>query len=537
MSDKKHLRVKKNGIFYTPESLAGLLARQAITRGGLSILDPACGQGALLKAALEESKRFNCARRSRLVGCDRLKPRNLDQRIQFVHSDFFAFKVEGKFDLVLTNPPYVQSARIDMKARRKYFGRYAKPLGFSSNLDLWVYFLSKSAMHLKRGGAIAAVLPWSFLEAEYAQKVRKWIAENFARIRVLVLQGAHFEDTVKRVLLVWLKGYGSRAECVQLGCADECAGEPSFQDISMEMWNSENVMAGFSPKAEDIGRRLREAGFRPLQEYADVSIGIVTGANDYFIRPRKEAGQIGFSESAVLPVLTSVEDLRQAAQDKPPGKMLIRFDRMTPKRKEYVFEGVKLGLQKRAHCRRREKQRGAWYDIDPGPVPDGFFTYRVSRVPYLILNPDGYQCTNALHKVLFNGVSNTERKWIQLSLLSAFGQLSLEIGARHYGNGIMKVEPRTLKRALVYTGRSRAPKGAYETILRDLTEGRKEKACNEATRLVASEAKIEQATVSDVVTSLNKIRNRRGAAPFRPPTGGNQTGGHTSGTGRETIEA
>lgn len=513
MCDKRLHRIRKNGIYYTPEPVVELLVSQAIKRGGLSILDPACGEGALLKVAVEKSERFRGARRPRVIGCDRFKPRKLDRRIEFVRCDFFAYKANEKFDVILTNPPYVQSARINVKDRERYRTRYAKPLGFSSNLDLWVYFLIKSTMHLRKGGTIGAVLPWSFLEAEYAQKVRGWIAENFATVRVLVLQGAHFKDTVKRVLMVWLEGYGSRAQCVQIGCADECTSHPGFQELPMEIWNSENVMAGLNPtKANDIAQRLREAGFRPLEEYADVAIGIVTGANDYFILSGKEADELGFSRRSVLPVLTSVQDLGRVAGQESPGKVLLQFKRMTNKKRKYVSEGVESRFHERIHCQRREKQKGAWYDVDPGPVPGAFFTYRVSTLPYLILNTNGYQCTNALHKVLFDGVSKTERKWIQLSLLSLFGQLSLEIGARHYGNGIMKVEPKTLKRALVYAGRTRISKDTYENILRDVATGRKQKACTEATQLVVSEADINESLVTDVFASLNEIRKRRGAA-------------------------
>jgi adenine-specific DNA methylase len=511
MSNKKNLKVKKNGIFYTPESIAGLLARQAIKRGGLSIFDPACGEGALLKAAVEESKRTYGARRPRLVGCDRFKQRKLDQRIEFVHSDFFKLKDNKKFDLILTNPPYVKSGRISSKVRRKYYRKLAKPLGLSSNLDLWVYFLVKSTMHLRKGGAIAAVLPWSFLEAEYAQKVRWWIAENFAKIKVLVLQRAHFEDTVKRVLLVWLEGYGSPEQSIQIGCSDKCAGKFGFRQMSIEKWKSENVMACIDAKSGDVLGKLEDAGFVPLENYAKVLIGIVTGANDYFIRTRQEANKLGFSRSSILPILTSVEDLRQVSECKSPDKMLIRFKRVTKKKKKYVRKGVKLGLDQREHCRRRKKS-GVWYDVNPGEVPDAFFTYRVSTLPYLILNPDGYQCTNALHKVFFNGVSKNKQKWIQLSMLSLFGQLSLEVGARHYGNGIVKVEPKTLKRALVYTCGKKVPKRAYDSILQDVAAGRKDRACIEATKLVAREANIDESIVNDVLTSLNKIRNRRGVS-------------------------
>jgi tRNA1(Val) A37 N6-methylase TrmN6 len=512
MSGRKHIQVKNNGIFYTPEHVAALLAAQAITKRDISILDPACGEGSLLTAAMEECKRYRGKQEPYLVGCDRFKQRNLDRHIKFIHLDFFTFHTDEQFDLILTNPPYIQSARIDSTIRNRYYERYARPLGLSSNLDLWVYFLIKCTAHLKKGGAIAAVLPWSFLEAEYAQKIRKRLAENFAKIQVLVLQGAHFKDTVKRVLLVWLKEYGAGAQSIKLGYADKCNSKPYFHDLSVKIWNSENAMAGLIPETSDIIRRLQEAGFRPFEEYANVSIGVVTGANKYFILTREEAEEAGFSQSSILPVLTSVEDLSLVVTGESPNKNLLQFQRMTSKRRKYVFEGLNLGFNERVHCQRREKVRGAWYDVDPGPVPHAFFTYRVSKIPYLLLNPDGYQCTNALHKVVFNGASETERKWIQLSLLSLFGQLCLEMGGRHYGNGIIKVEPKVLKRALVYACRTRLSKRTYENILQALCEGNKNKVCFEATRLVAREAIIDDAVIKEALDSLNEIRALRGAA-------------------------
>jgi len=510
MSSKALHQKNKNGVFYTPNPIADLLVSNIVKKRNISIIDPACGKGNLLTAALRVCKQLSDKRGPHLVGCDRFQQRNLDQCIRFVKSDFFKFKCREKFDLVLTNPPYIQSGRIPPSVRTRYYKRLAQSLGFSGKLDLWVYFLIKSTSHLKKGGGMAAVLPWSFLEAEYAQKVRRWLAANFANIRVLMLRGAHFDDTVKRVLLVWLEGYGGHTQKVQLASSDNCSAKLSFRNISIETWNAENVMAGITPVLGHITERLEEAGFKELKEYADISIGVVTGANKYFILSEEEAKESGFSQSSVLPILTSVEDMSMVANGESPDKKLLLFKKMTKKREKYISSGVKSGFDERSHCQRRIKIRGMWYDVDPGAVPHAFFTYRVSTVPYLVLNPDGYQCTNSLHKVIFKEISKTQRKWIQLSLLSFFGQLMLENGARHYGNCIMKVEPKTLKKALVYTGTSKIPQKIYNRIIQHIAEGRKDRACKEATKLIVDEANIDDNTVNDVELLVKKIRMRRG---------------------------
>lgn len=515
MSHNRIHRKKNNGIFYTPEHIAVLLALQAVNRRDISIFDPACGNGILLLEALRVSKQLSDKQGPCLVGCDRFKQKNLDQHIKFIQSDFFKFKTDEQFDLILTNPPYIQSARIDSKIRNIYYKRYAQPLGLSSNLDLWVYFLIKSISHLKKGGAVAAVLPWSFLEAEYAQKVRQWIADRFGKVEVLVLQGSHFEHTVKRVLLVWLKEYGTSAKYIKLGHADGCNKKPYFKELPREIWNYKNAMVGLNPEINDILSRLRRSGFRPLDEYADVSIGVVTGANKYFILPKQNAENKGFSEQSVLRILTSVEDLRRVASSKTMDNVLIQFKRLTKRKANYIRNGEKLGVDKRVHCARRKKQTGSWYSINPGPLPDAFFTYRVSAIPYLFKNPDSYQCTNSLHKVIFNGTSETEQKWIELSLLSLFGQLSLESSGRHYGNGIIKIEPNALKKSLVYASNKPIEKKTYDEIMQALCSGNKEKACLHATHIISKEVKIDDSFVEDILASLNKIRTLRGATLFK----------------------
>ena len=511
MSSKKHLRVKNNGIFYTPEHIAMLLVAQVITRQDISILDPACGNGILLTQALRVSKQLPSKHKPYLVGCDRFKQKNLDQRIKFIHSDFFKVKTDQQFDLILTNPPYVQSARIDSKIRNRYYKKYAQPLDLSSNVDLWVYFLIKSIFHLKKGGAIAAVLPWSFLEAEYAQKIRKWFAERFGKIEVLVLQGAHFKDTVKRVLLVWLREYGVKAKSIRIGYTDKFHGELDFNDLPMKIWESENALVGLNPEINNMLAILHRSGFRPLEEYADVSIGVVTGANEYFILPKQTAKDKGFSEKSVLRILTSVEELERVISSKEMDKVLLQFARMNKRKKNYVRHGEELGLDKRVHCARRQKHIGSWYVINPDPLPDAFFTYRVSSIPYLFKNPDSYQCTNSLHKVIFKGVSENEQKWIVLSVLSLFGQLLLESKGRHYGNGIIKIEPNALKQCLVYASKKPVEQKTYAEVMQALCNGNKEKACLLATYIITREVKMRDSCVEDILKYLNKIRSLRGA--------------------------
>jgi hypothetical protein len=81
---------------------------------------------------------------------------------------------------------------------------------------------------------------------------------------------------------------------------------------------------------------------------------------------------------------------------------------------------------------------------------------------------------------------------------------------RHYGNGIIKIEPSALKRALVYTCKTEISNKIYDGIIQTLVTGDKNKASLEATKLVAKEANIDDYIIGEILSCLNELRKRRG---------------------------
>jgi len=90
--------------------------------------------------------------------------------------------------VIVMNPPFVRHHLIDNEKRKLYQRMVAGicPIKWSS--DLWAYFLVKSCLHLNTGGKVGAILPWSFLQAEYAQDIRIWLSDNFKEIQLLGTQ-------------------------------------------------------------------------------------------------------------------------------------------------------------------------------------------------------------------------------------------------------------------------------------------------------------------------------------------------------------
>jgi adenine-specific DNA-methyltransferase len=168
------------GRFYTPPGVADLVLELARRGPGDTVWDPTCGEGVFLR----------CARRrghpaARLFGTD------LDGdalgRVGVEGATLQAvdvFKLEPSdlppMDAIVGNPPFVRVERLDPGYRAWVQGRVAEGLGFAppAQADLSTLVLLHCARFLADGGRLAFVLPATFLEADSAAPVRRWLLEE-----------------------------------------------------------------------------------------------------------------------------------------------------------------------------------------------------------------------------------------------------------------------------------------------------------------------------------------------------------------------
>lgn len=500
---------KENGIYYTPDALAEHLASPLIKGEKLTVFDPAYGQGSLLLASESVSRQKQTVRELALYGCDihpvnglleHLPAANLKQQ------DFFDYDRERKFDVILTNPPYIRHQN-QVKENINSYRENNPELSFLSNSsDLWAYFLVKAITHLHENGSIGAILPWAFIQADYSKELRIWLSERFSEIRVLALNNSYFECAKERVVLLWLTGYGKKNQSIVSAFAQDFTDEISYSPITLADWKASRVISVAKEDVIGIFDRLKnEFGFCSFGSCARARIGVVTGANKYFIRDVDYCERNNFSQMERIPILTNAKEIAELIADGPDAlkRLLLLQECNEEKLQWFIDEGVDAEFNQRSHS----KSRKPWYQIKPGEPPDAFFPYRVGKIPHLVLNDHKIQSTNSIHRVYFQGLSILEKKWFFVSLLSIYGQLSISVNAKTYGRGMLKIEPGALIKTIVLKRKDKSVIGVYNSLLDLLALEQKEKAVKVASDFIDERLSIPDDLRQLVEGAFYKISN------------------------------
>ena len=491
-----------NGIYYTPDALAKHLAEPLIKGSHLSIFDPSYGQGALLLASEAISREAPHKQVLDLYGCDLHPVNGLLTHLpeaNLIEQDFFEFQAKKKFDVILTNPPYIRHQN-QLKEKVGYYKGRDKDLFLLNNsADVWAYFMIKCIKHLKEEGSIGAILPWAFIQAGYSKELRIWLADQFEEIKFLALNNPYFDAAQERVVMLWLKGLGKKNKSISAAFAKDFRDDVSYINISATDWKADRVLSIPSKGINHLFAQLsKDLGFQRLGEFAKARIGVVTGANKYFVRSSEYCISNGFSESQCLPILSNAKEFAEVLKTGSQNlkKLLLLEQDEAEQFPSFIEEGIKSEFHLRSHS----KARKCWHQIDTGIVPDAFFPYRVGKLPYMLLNDHQIQSTNSIHRIYFDGLGKNEMKWVFISLLSVYGQLSIAVNAKTYGRGMLKLEPGALMKTFALKRKESSVNKFYDQTLTLLASGDKEAAVEVCTQF------IDQAL--NIPSHLNQLARR-----------------------------
>jgi hypothetical protein len=463
------------GAFYTPFDVSEILCNWAVRSSGNFILEPSFGGCNFLEAAKNRLISYGATEPSRkLFGCDidqkafgflKEKIGIREKHRQFINEDFLKLKpsdfLNGKFDVIIGNPPYISLP--NMSKKQKHYALSAlEDYGYSlpPRSSLWAYFIVHSLNFLKRGGRMAWVLPGSLLFADYAKFLKKLLEKKFKRVLAVQVGMRLFlsKGSDESTIILLCDGFDEEEtqSVMEFGFASTLN---ELEDL-LSSWNSptwKRKPCDSKPGLllmDEVSRNffeivLSDQNTFTLGKFAKVSIGIVTGANAFFIINKSEAIKHNLPESGIKKILPKFhfcrgltltsEDIKNACD---ADERCFLVDTSNMKKDDILFHYIEKFPEKMKEKNRTFKKRALWHRPDDNKIPDAFYPYMHNVGPRLVLNKAGINCTNTIHRVFFQpGIEEHQKKLITISLITTFSQLSAEIEGRSYGSGVLKHEP------------------------------------------------------------------------------------------------
>lgn len=214
-----------------------------------------------------------------------------------LYGDFLLVPLEGTFDVVIGNPPYVRQELIPDVLMVEYRARYQT---IYDRADLYVPFIERSLNSLGKGGKLGFICADRWMKNRYGALLRKMVAEHFhLRVYVdMVDTPAFHSDVIAYPAITVIARERPAATRIArrpeinaeaLGHLAAALVSKEYPPASSGVREMHNVTAGAEPwilESSDqlaLVRRL-EQEFPTVEEAGcKVGIGVATGADQAFI--------------------------------------------------------------------------------------------------------------------------------------------------------------------------------------------------------------------------------------------------------------
>jgi hypothetical protein len=287
--------------------------------------------------------------------------------------------LDGGFDLIVGNPPYVSATRLDHSYKLELRSVLESANG---RLDLYTLFFERALSLLRGGGRVAFITPDKFLVSQSARSLRSLVARTSA-VRSIARFPSHkvFDGAATVPCVTVIERAGLRASDGDNVEVMECADRPTREgDVrvigSWHVPQRSLTPAGWRLSPPHVVRLEDRIGasHRTLEDVTErVSAGLATGRDALYVLPEERALAI---EGELLRPAVRGRDLSPYRIADPRLCVLVPYtydERGQPLLVDletypnaYRYLDGHRGVLEQRHCVR--KWRKAWYDLHD-PVP------------------------------------------------------------------------------------------------------------------------------------------------------------------------
>ncbi|NGZ15650.1 N-6 DNA methylase [Vibrio aestuarianus] len=528
---------KLRGGYYTPQNLADYVTKWVLSKNPKTILEPSCGDGVFIQAVANndcdssiELSCFELFDTEAALALERCKLNNLDNAT-VTEGDFLVWaneqlnKQQPIFDGVLGNPPFIRYQFLEKNFQEQAQLVFEQlDLKFTKHTNAWVPFILSSLALLKDGGRLGMVIPSEISHVMHAQSLRSYLGHICSKILIIDPKEIWFEGTLQGAVIILAEKKKDSDDPSQGVGIVSVSGFEFLQDDPDVLFdntvgiNGETVEGKWTKATLDIDelklikKVIAHTDVRKFKDIAKVDVGIVTGANKYFLVDNETVASYElekfshpmFGRSQHCPGIIYDEQQHIENQNKslPTNFLYINeeYEDLSERVKSYIAIGEAEEYHKRYKCRIRKP----WFKVPSVYSTEIGMLKRCHDAPRLIHNKVGAYTTDTAYRIT-STVTNPEN--LVCSFLNPLTAITAELEGRFYGGGVLELVPSEIEK--LYIPIVEGLEHNVDELNQLIKEGQIESVIRQQGSLIIDKLGFTQEENEKLVEIWKKLRDRR----------------------------
>jgi len=377
---------------------------------------------------------------------------------------------------------------------------------------------------MEPGGRLGMILPSEIVHVMHAQSLRTFLGTTCSRLLIIDPEEIWFEGTLQGAVILFAEKKKTTADhsdglgIVKVKGREFLNEDPNALFDRTPRINGKTVVgkwtrALLTKNERDLLDTLCErSDVHLFDDIAEVDVGIVTGANKFFLVDDEtveryklhEFAYPMFGRSEHCPGIIYDERQHLANADKGKPTNFLWFKEYLNNPHKSVQEYIELGEEQSLHTRYKCRIRKPWYRVPSVYTTEIGMLKRSHDTPRLIHNRFDALTTDTAYRISSKTVPPEVLIYCFLNSLTA---LSAELEGRHYGGGVLELVPSEIEKLLLpIPGKIRPDLSKLDAMVRKSSAAEVLELQNES---VLGALGLSKAQQGDLLSAWLRLKNRR----------------------------